>query len=112
MSEREPDAEYRICRECADTGATLLGNDGWYRHKDCAAERNRHPYREGASRLLGCRAVCYQAGEVCVVRDLVHSVTSDLAVRRLAKRYGERGRDYERVTPSWGFPCEEVETDV
>jgi hypothetical protein len=111
MSARESWPEYRICRECADTGATVLGNDGWYRHEDCARERNRHPYRAGQDRLLGCRVVCYEAGEVRVVRGLVHNVTSDLAVRDLADRYGERGRDYERITPTWGFPCEEVDRD-
>jgi hypothetical protein len=105
------DAEYRICRECADTGATVRGNDGWFRHDDCARERNEWPYRAGQSRLLGCRVVCYDGGGVSVVRSLAHGPTSVLAVRQLADRYGEEGADYDRLVASHGFPCEEVADD-
>ena len=108
----EPDdAEYRICRECADSGASTLGNDGWYRHRDCASSVNSHPHKMRQTRLAGCRVIPYQGGDVAVVRGAVHSVTSRLTVTGLAQRYGERGVDFDRLTPTDGHPCEEVPSD-
>jgi len=108
-AQREPWSDYRICRECAHTGATVKGNDGWYRHVGCARDVDDRPNRMRSSSLAGCRVVPYHGGNVRVVRGLVHSVTTRLGVRRLAERYGEQGRDYRRLVPTHGHPCEEVE---
>lgn len=100
--EREPWPEYRICRECYDTGATVRGNDGWMRHESCARDKNWWPHNVGRESLLGADVSTYIGGDVRVIPDLIHT-TSRLTVMGLAARFGERGVDYETLHPSPRF---------
>jgi len=90
--------EYRICRECAETGATVLGNDGYYRHDDCARDVNSWPYLEGRERVLGASITAYRGGNVRVTPSLRH-ITSRLGVTQLARRLGTLDDDYVTLHP-------------
>jgi hypothetical protein len=96
-------AEYRICRECADTGATVRGNDGWHRHEACAKAKDQRPYVEGVQQLAGVGVTAYTGGKVSVYRRLTGSVTNRMAITRLASLYGELGEDYETLHPTRQF---------
>jgi len=97
-ADRENGAEYRICRECAEIGATDLGNDGYYRHDDCARDVNSWPNLEGRDRVLGASITAYTGGNVRVTPSLRHN-TSRLGVTQLARRLGTLDEDYVTLHP-------------
>ena len=101
-SDRENWPDYRICRECAETGATVLGNDGNYRHNDCARDMNSWPYLEGRDRVLGASITAYRGGEVRVTPSLRH-ITSRLDVAQFARRLAVLDDDYVTLHPSVTF---------
>lgn len=89
-----------ICRECAETGADVLGNDGWMRHEECARDLNQWPHVEhpGVNEVLGASVRVYKGGDVSVVPSL-RNITARLGVTQLADRLGNIDEDYDTLNP-------------
>lgn len=96
--ERGTDPAFNICRECAETGATHRGNDGWLRHESCAREKDEWPYLTGQGRVLGANLRAYDGGKVRIIPALRH-MTTRMGVRQLASRLGTIDEDYETLHP-------------